>query len=34
MDESEAPDDVEGLQHCSDRVLPAPCILVDLIVKF
>ena len=34
MDEAAAPDDVEGLQHCSDRVLPAPRILVDLILKF
>ena len=33
MDEAAAPDNVEGLQHCSDRVLPAPRILVDLIFK-
>ena len=33
MDEGAAPDNVEGLQHCSDRVLPAPRILIDLILK-
>ena len=33
MDEAAAPDNVEGLQHCSDRVLPAPRILVDLNFK-
>ena len=33
MDEVAAPYDVEGLQHCPDRVLTAPRILVDLIFK-